>query len=273
MDTSPPRRLPTRQAGTIALCAASFSLIVLVVPGHVAVFHDHWASLYGPGHWALCAVLAGSGLALRIARPAVAGVAATAGALAAGQLAATGVWAVRHWEPFTGMGGAGESILGILRPLAVGLAVAGATAAAACVLALRAAGAWDPAASGPRRLAPVAIGALLSVGLPILLLGGLTPITLLGTYGLLFGLPWGAAVAATGLLRRDAAITAGAMATVGPLAVTGWNAAWELGYGLGWQPYMTLLPAVALVAAATAALAVRRVRPTGPAEASTAPLT
>ncbi|BCJ77055.1 hypothetical protein CS0771_65990 [Catellatospora sp. IY07-71] len=244
-----------------ALCAAAYTLVVLLVPGGVAVFTDHWASLYGPGHWALWAVLTGSGLVLLVGSTTAAGAAATAGVLAAVQLCGTGIWAVRHWEPFTGMGGRGETLLGILRPLAAGIAVACAAAAVACALAVLRTGAWQPAA-GPRRRLPVAAGALLAAGLPVALLGGLRPITLLGTYGLLFSLPWGLAVAATGLLRRDAAITAGVMAAAGPLAVAGWNLAWDLHYGVGWRAYLLPLLAVALLAAVATAIPALRARPT-----------
>ncbi|GAA1639799.1 hypothetical protein ACFQY4_13595 [Catellatospora bangladeshensis] len=247
----------------IALCAAAYTLVVLLVPSGPAVFADHWASLYGPGHWALWAILTGSGLILLAGRPALAGAAATAGVLATVQLGGTGIWAVRHWEPFTGMGGRGEPLLGILRPLAAGLAVACAAAVVACALAVLRTGAWQPAA-GPRRWLPVGAGALLAAGFPVALLGGLTPITLLGTYGLLFSLPWGLAVAATGLLRRDAAISAGVMATVGPLAVAGWNLAWDVFYGGGWQWYLLPLLAAALLAAVATALPMRRARPARP---------
>ncbi len=250
-----------RRAGVVARYAAAYTLVVLLVPGGVAVFADGWASLYGPGHWALWAILTGSGLVLLKARPAFAGAAATAGALAAVQLCGTGIWAVRHWEPFTGMGGWGEPVLWLLRPLAAGLALACAAVAVACALAVLHSGAWQPAA-GPRRWLPVAAGALLAAGLPVVLLGGLGPITMLGTYGLLYSLPWGAAIAATGLLRRDAAITAGVLAVTGPLAVAGWQLSWDLYYGHSGRPYLLTLLAAALLAAAATAVPVLRARPT-----------
>lgn len=257
----------TRWAGSLALGAAVVSAFVLAIPGGAEVLWEPAASLYTPGHWVLCAVLAACGIALRNAPPSRHGAAATAGVLAAGQLCATGIWAIKHWEPFSGMNGTGYDMLPPLRALAAVLVAANATAVAGCVVALRRSGAWQPAEPGVRRWAPVAAGALVAAGLPVALLGGLTPITMFGTIGLLFSLPWGAAVAATGLLRRDAAITAGLVATIAPPAVVAWQLAWHFYYDLGWRPYLLALLAllaVAAVAAAATAAARRRPRPAAP---------
>ncbi|GHJ47954.1 hypothetical protein Cs7R123_52960 [Catellatospora sp. TT07R-123] len=236
------------------------SAVALAIPAGSHIF-DRTASLYGAGRWALLAVLAAAGLVLAVGRPAAAGVSATAGLFAAGQLCATGIWAIKHWEPFSGMVGTGWDMLPLLRSLAVVLAVAGAAATAACLLAMRRSGAWAGQTTDVQRKSAFAVGAAVAVLLPVTMLRGLTPITMLGTYGLIFGLPWGIAVAATGWLRRDAAITAGVLVGVSALSVLGWS----IGHSTEWTSVLPHFVATALVAALATALALRR--PTPPAAA------
>ncbi|MEW2444525.1 hypothetical protein [Micromonospora marina] len=191
---------------------------------------------------------------LRRGGPVATGVAATVGLFAAGQLSATGIWAVRHWRPFSGMVGTGYDRLPLLRSLAAVLAVAGALAAVFCLTAMRRDGAWAGHNTGTQRWVASAAGAVVVVGLPVALLGGLSPITMLGTYTLLFGLPWGIALAATGWLRRDAAIAAGAMVTVSALTAIGWSSV----HRTYWHSVFLHFLTIAVVAALATALRLRR---------------
>jgi CHASE2 domain-containing sensor protein len=70
------------------------------------------------------------------------------------------------------------------------------------------------------------------------------------TFTLLFGLPWGIALAATGWLRRGAAVTAGAVVTVSALTALGWS----IGHSTEWPSAVPHFLAVAVVAALATAL-------------------
>lgn len=242
-----------RRAGSVVLVVAAASAVVLAVPGGFRIF-DGLATLYGAGRWVLLAMLTAAGLVLLRGRPAAVGVAATAGLFAAGQLGATGIWAVKHWRPFSGMVGTGYSVLPLLMSLAAVLAVAGAVAAVVCLATTRRTGAWTVRTSADQRRVAFAAGAVVVVGLPVAMLGGLSPITMLGTFLLLFGLPWGIALAATGWLRRDAAITAGALVIVSALTALGWS----IGHSTDWPSVVAHLLAVAALAALLTAQRLRR---------------
>ncbi|WP_155370278.1 hypothetical protein [Catellatospora vulcania] len=231
------------------LFASAASAVVLAVPGGFRIFDDV-ATLYGAGRWVLLALLAVGGLVLLRGRPVAADVAATAGLFAAGQLSATGIWAVKHWRPFSGMVGTGYNILPLLMPLAAVLAVAGAVAAVVCLAVMRRSGVLAAQTHGYQRWVAFATGAAVAVGLPVAMLGGLSPITLLGAYALLFGLPWGIALAATGWLRRDAALTAGALVTVSALTAVGWS----IGHSTDWPSVSFHFLTVAVVSTVATAL-------------------
>ncbi|MEV4691542.1 hypothetical protein ACFXA2_00225 [Micromonospora chalcea] len=237
----------------MVLVAAAASAVVLAVPGGFRIF-DGVATPYGAGRWVLLALLAAGGLMLRRGGPVATGVAATAGLFAAGQLSATGIWAVKHWRPFSGMVGTGYGMLPLLMSLAAVLAVAGALAAVFCLTAMRRNGVWAVQTTGTQRWVAFAAGVVVVVGLPVAMLGGLSPITMLGTFTLLFGLPWGIALAATGWLRRDAAIAAGGLVTVSALTAVGWS----IGHSTEWRSVFLHLLAVAVVAALATALRLRR---------------
>ncbi|MEH1014111.1 hypothetical protein V6U90_13495 [Micromonospora sp. CPCC 206060] len=231
--TDAPRARPGRTAtlGLAALVLAGCYLIgsaFLVLgqtgaPGHSGTFYD-------PSRWLLLAALTGAGIAVAAVRSRAHAAAATVvGAVAALQLAATGAYAVKHWRPFSGANGYGHAnlaeVVGYAK-LIIGTAVV--------LLLLCLAGMWrfgafggqsgqggqgDPknqpggtAGAGDRLLA-LGLGAFVAVTVPTALGVGRAEtmdLTSLGAFALVYALPWGTALAATGWLHRTAALaTAG----------------------------------------------------------------
>lgn len=244
-------------AGIVVLVAAAAVTAVMAVPGETGM-PGHGGSLYDVSRWALLALLAGCALVLlRGGTPALVGSAATAGAISAGQLCATGIWAVKHWRPFSGMTGIGWANLDVLRPLAAVLAVAAAAAAVACLAVMRRSGVWHTPAELLHRRAPMIAGGLVAVALPPVLAGGLSPVTMVGTQVLLFSLPWGLALAAAGLLRRGAAVTAAGTVAYSALTTIGSG----VGHGIDWRLAAVPLALVAVLAAGVVGLLLLRTEP------------
>jgi len=163
-------------------------------------------TLYPVVSWVFAVVLGLAGLFLLL-RPG--DVAAGVGAVAALQLGGIGAVAFKHWKPYMGMAGTFEH-LAVLRALAALLALVAAVSAAVCVRALVTGGAFPVRA--PSRLvewSAVVVGLALLLGVPVLVGAG-DPQTLdvssLGAYALLYAVPWGMSVAASGWLTQRAAV-------------------------------------------------------------------
>ncbi|MBO4206904.1 hypothetical protein [Micromonospora echinofusca] len=214
-ETDAPQRRPGRVAA-LGLAAAVLAGCYLIgsaflvrgqtgVPGHSGTFYD-------PSRWLLLAALAGAGVAVATTRTrAHAAAAAVVGAATALQLATTGVYAVKHWRPFSGSAGYGHANLVEV----VGYAKL-VTGTGAVLLLLCLAGAWHFGAfsrapgSGDRMLA-LGLGTFVAVTLPTALGvgdGEKMDLTSLGAFALVYALPWGLGLAVTGWLHRAAALAA-----------------------------------------------------------------
>jgi hypothetical protein len=197
-----------RAVGVVLLGSAAISAVVLTVKDSPD------ATLYPPAAWVLVAVIGLSGVVL-LARPGAA--TASADAVAAGafagvaalQLAGMGAVAFKHWEPFHGMSGGGDHVW-LLRLLAVVLAGVALVSVVACVRLLVAAGAFPVrSSSAVVRWTAVVVGVAVVLAVPPLVGAGAAEtmdVSSLGAYALLYGIPWGASVVATGWLARDAAV-------------------------------------------------------------------
>lgn len=135
------------------------------------------------------------------------GVAAAAGGVTAAQLAATGVFAFRHWGSAAGATGIGSGNLSTVRSLALLLCAAGVVAVLACCAGYAAEAAYlrRPGVDA----VPELVAVLLAVGLPWLMGAGqadTTDATSLAGYALLYSLPWAGAIAVSGWLPRPAAV-------------------------------------------------------------------
>jgi hypothetical protein len=212
----------SRRVGVTVVAATA--VLTLMVRTHGTDSGSSWnpgltgagLSLFSWGHLILVALLLGAGLTLLLATtPTVAVVAAAVGLVPAAQLAGAGVVAARHWHPAAGISGPG---LWTNQPMLVGLAFAGALAAAVAGLAmlgLLAANRRDlptfSAVSIAGR-ASIVIGVLVAILLPIALSIGdrdAHDLTSLGAFALLWSLPWGGALALTAWLPRAAAVATG----------------------------------------------------------------
>ena len=154
------------------------------------------------------------------------------------------------------MSGYGAANLSTLILLAWVLIVAAAVATVACLVAARASG-----LHGRRRYrwAGLAAGVIVAGVLPPILGSGdaqTSGVTSQGAYALLYSLPWGAAIAASGWLNRSGAITA--LATVAVSAASA-----ELSHDVLWVAHPTrgFVPVVVLVIALAIAAPTRSAWP------------
>lgn len=191
----------------VVLSAAGIGVVVFTVPGQTGVA-GHDGTLYGVSRWALLVALAATGALLagtaRIrARRAI----AAAGAIVALQLVGTGVVAVKHWRPFSGMTGFGYANLGTVRMLAGILTISAVVAVIALLVVLRRGDGHTSVAATRRRVIAAATGAVIAVGVPVALGAGdgqTWDVTSLGAYALLYSIPWGLGFALSGWLERPA---------------------------------------------------------------------
>ncbi|WP_090799639.1 hypothetical protein [Asanoa ishikariensis] len=165
--------------------------------------------IYPGAIWPLLVALAGAGLVV-MRRPGWVREAAVVAAIAGAQAAGYGIVAARDWFNAWGAGGMATHNLATVVTFAASVAICATVAICVAVGLL-----WQEPSDcrtllRPARFRPVAVGAVVAVGLPLALGAAFrdTDITSLGQYALTYSLPWGAALAATGWLDRRAAITA-----------------------------------------------------------------
>ena len=201
--------------------------------------------------------------------------AALVGGTVAALLAGAGLYAAKHWRPAFGSGQAGNlavkhPYVWLLVALGAVVALAAASAAVLCLLALHSTGAFQtargPAAAEPaggksagRPVLGLAVGGVVLVGLPIALATqgpDYRDITSLVAAVVQYSLPWGVGLALAGWLERRLALVAvGAVAaTVALFALVrlaGLPFAWTRGADLKIILLVMLVPivAAALVAA------------------------
>jgi hypothetical protein len=193
----------------VAACAAS--AYVLSVRGQTGV-GGHSGTLYDRSRWFLLALLVVAGIGLLVRRHIVmTQVAATLGGISAAQLMTTGIVAAKHWRPLSGMAGYGDANLSTVVLLAWVLTVAAGVATVACLAAVRASGVRRDGVPYRYRWIGLVAGVILAVGLPPILGSGdayAMGLRHLTAYALLYSLPWGVAIAASGWLNRVGATTA-----------------------------------------------------------------
>jgi hypothetical protein len=199
--------------GLIVLVACAASGYVLSVRGQTGTTGDT-GTLYDHCRWLLLGLLVVAGIGLLVrGRIVVTQIAATLSVIAGVQLMTTGIVAAKHWRPLSGGNGVGAANLSQLILLAWVLIVAAGVATAACLVSARTSGVRGR--SSRYRWIALAAGVVIAVGLPPILGSG--DVVSIGVrsqaaYALLYSLPFGAAIAASGWLNRAAAITA--LATV-----------------------------------------------------------
>jgi hypothetical protein len=197
--------------GLIVVVACAANAYVLSVRGQTGVA-GHAGTLYDRSRWFLLALLVVAGIGLLMRRHIViTQAAATLGIISAVQLMTTGIVAAKHWRPLSGMSGYGAANLSTLILLAWVLIVAAGVATVACLAAVRASGVRQDGAPYRYRWIGLAAGVILAVGLPPILGSGdahAMGLRSLTAYALLYSLPWGVAIAASGWLNRIGAMTA-----------------------------------------------------------------
>lgn len=189
-------------------------------------------TIYTTASWLLLGVLAVVGLVLLVvARGGEHGVRAwvrlaalAVGPVVAAQLAGTGVWAAKHWEPFYGITGGGGVSLTLLQGLAVLLVAGGVAAGVTCMAQLAREGYLRRPSSG-RGWLLVALGFVVGLALPWVIAAGepqYTDFTSIGAFALIYAIPWGGAlIVAAWLARGPALAMASAVAGTAVLALVG----------------------------------------------------
>lgn len=211
----------SRVAGATVLTACAAALPVLLV--------RDGESLYPPATWVLLGVLGIAGLSLVADFASVLTdrrqeVAAAAGLVVGAQLAGTGAWAVKHWEPFFGTRG-GSQRLPELRALAALLVLCGLVAAACCLRVLVLGRVRSPRAAASTSRSALAVGVAVTAGLPWVLARGearFTDVTSLGALALVFSIPWGGALVLAGWLPYGPSLAlTGSVAVLATVALVG----------------------------------------------------
>ena len=218
-----------RAVGGILLgaCLASFLALATKDTPNDPTLNAYAGTLYSWTSWVLAGSLALAGLVLLVGSggpSALLHAAAAVGLVAAAQLSGTGVVAVKHWQPYTGMQGSGAH-LPQLRLLAAAMACAGLASAGAVVWLLVAEHALPSGVGRWARTASVVAGLAIAVVVPLGMGAGdpqTMDFTSLGAYALIYGLPWGGAVLLSAWLTRAAALAAlGAVLASIALALVG----------------------------------------------------
>ncbi len=176
--------------------------------------------------WVLVVVGAGSAAASlfgRQSKPIQAGAPAVA-AVAAAQLASSGVVAFRHWQPASGMGGTYGGRIHTLETLAFVVGLAGLLGVLICLWLLIRHRDLPQRTSTSVRAVSVTAGLIVAVGLPLglALTASEMRLTRLGAVSLIYAWPWGLALIAVGWVSRFTGLAAsGAVVVTAALAVIG----------------------------------------------------
>ncbi|KUL26332.1 hypothetical protein ADL15_38735 [Actinoplanes awajinensis subsp. mycoplanecinus] len=201
------RPVTTVVAGTAVTACAVIAGAAAAVPGWVRTVPGEWDYLweYFWVLWLLLPGLAAAGIAVA-ARPRWKRPAAVVATVLAAQVCGHGLVAVRDWFNTAGASaGMRQTDLAWVVGLAAVVAICGAVAG--CVTAALL---WREPTAGWRALRPPRPGYLMAalvvaLGLPTALATytmEFQPVTMFGQSGLMYGLPWGAGVAASAWLGR-----------------------------------------------------------------------
>jgi hypothetical protein len=226
-------------------------------------------TIYTSATWGLVGCLALVGLVMvgvapsSSARFGIRRLAPAVGLVLAAQVAGTGCWAAKHWEPFYGMSG-GVAPLRQMQVLAGVLVLCGVMAGAASLWQLAATGELRLPAGWPGAWVCTGVGLLIVAVLPWIIAAGepdYTDFTSIGAFALIYSIPWGGALAVAGWLRRSPAL-----AVTGAVAGT---AVWALvGPSMGDVGPSNPAAGFAVAALVALVLGVLIVRRPGPAEGS-----
>lgn len=215
-------RLDVRRAVGAVTGGAIVAAVAVACPPRDFEYRQGQSRVYGTETWWVLALLA-VGAALIVVRPALRGVGAAIAAVAAVQLVGTGLVAHRRWMTSGGLLQPAAN-LGTLRLLASVLSAVASLVVAAAVYVLRAERALAP--PGRRRfVAPAVIGGIAVAALVPLGMGwepgnGTTQV---GAHALMYGIPWGLAIAGSAALRPRPRIAAIAAVLVSALTLLWWK--------------------------------------------------
>lgn len=248
-----------RVVGIGALIAGALSAAVVAVDGTGQIggaLTGGQPTIYGPAQAALAVALVGAGLLLLFARGrgAVAALLSVTG-LCAAQLAGAGLVGFRRWPHFWGC--CTPEIVteqGLVRTLALVMAVVCAVVALACVVLLFSARHVRWKGVDVIVVVAFAAGLVVAIAGPRLVVGGWeVDVKGLAAWALMYSLPFAVGLALSGLMQRVAAlVTTGAVASSCLIATVG-ESFFELN-----QPWGS---AQALVFGAAAAVAATRLLP------------
>jgi hypothetical protein len=207
-DARVARPVTTVVAGVAVTVCAVVAAAAAAVPGRVSIGSGEWEYLweYFWVLWLLLLGLAAAGIALA-ARPQCRRPAAVIAMVLAAQVCGHGLVAVRDWFNMSGASaGMRQTDLAWVVALAAVVALCGAVAG--CVAAALV---WREPANGwralrPRRPAYLVAALAVTLGIPVALASFTMAfrVTMFGQSGLLYGLPWGAGIAAAAWLGRRA---------------------------------------------------------------------
>lgn len=218
------RPVTTAAAGVVVAACAVVAGAAAAVPGWVAARPGEWALLW-EYFWVLGLIvpgLAAAGVTV-VARPQWRRPAAVVAMVLAAQVCGHGLVAVRDWFNTAGASaGMRQTDLAWVVLLATVVTLCGAVAGctAAALVWREPAGGWH--GLRPRKPAWVVAGLVVALGLPVLAACTTAPfrtVTMAGQTALLYGLPWGAGVAAAAWLGRRGRRAALATVAVSALLV------------------------------------------------------
>ncbi|XVU20915.1 hypothetical protein ACQPZJ_26985 [Actinoplanes sp. CA-054009] len=222
-DVPAVRSVTTVVAGLVVVACAAVAGAAVMVPGRVPTGAGGWNYLweYFWVSWLLVPSLAAAGVALA-ARPGWKRPAAVIAMVLAAQVCGHGLVAVRDWFNTAGASaGMRQTDLAWMVGLAAVMALCGAVAC--CVTAALL---WREPAGGWRALRPgkpgyVVAALVVAVGLPVAVAFTMEfrAVTMFGQSALMYGLPWGAGIAAAAWLGRRGRIAAIVAVSVSALLV------------------------------------------------------
>ncbi|WP_328476799.1 hypothetical protein OHA21_22845 [Actinoplanes sp. NBC_00393] len=223
-DESAARPVTAAAAGVAVTTCAVVAGAAAVVPGRVSTGDGTWEYLweYFWVLWLLLPGLAAAGLALA-ARPQWRRSAAVVAMVLAAQVCGHGLVAVRDWFNTSGAsGGMRQTDLAWVVVLAAVVAMCGAVAGSVSMALL-----WREPATGWRALRPkkpayMVAALVVAIGLPVAVASftmAFRTVTMLGQFGLMYGLPWGGGIAVAAWLGRRGRTVALAAVTFSALLV------------------------------------------------------
>lgn len=216
-------------AFAVPVVAAGFSCLVMLAlsdaRGKPSFPPDD--SLFSAQNWVQVAAIIVGGLLIalpqvpRFTKLAAGGVVL----ISAGLVFGTAVWAVKHWAPFGGMTNIATKRTDAMADLSLMLAVAALVAGLLVAGWLTRSGAMTTGTAPNTRTASIVAGTITIIAVPLMIGIGsgddeLMDMTSLGTFALLYSLPWGLAFILAPFLMRPAALGALTTAAVSIAYIT-----------------------------------------------------